>query len=132
MKDFIFLNICIWHMLLLRKVNLVKLHMFTTAFNDFLFGHVLFIPYNAPVLWSLRCFCFIQFARKFYIAQWYRDTTVEVEKAMKSQNDDDDPKYRRHSMDSDATGEIVQTVEARKKFLRKIIKTTPSNFSSVK
>uniref|UniRef100_M3ZSI3 Nipped-B protein n=1 Tax=Xiphophorus maculatus TaxID=8083 RepID=M3ZSI3_XIPMA len=72
------------------------------------------------------------FARKFYIAQWYRDTTVEVEKAMKSQNDDDDPKYRRHSMDSDATGEIVQTVEARKKFLRKIIKTTPSNFSSVK
>ncbi|XP_008422496.1 nipped-B-like protein B isoform X2 [Poecilia reticulata] len=72
------------------------------------------------------------FARNFYIAQWYRDTTVEVEKAMKSQNDDDDPKYRRHSTDSDATGEIVQTVEARKKFLRKIIRTTPSNFSFVK
>lgn len=76
---------------------------------------------------------FIQFARNFYIAQWYRDTTVEVEKAMKSQNEnDDDPKYRRRSTESDAAGEIVQTVEARKKFLRKVIKTTPTNFSSVK
>uniref|UniRef100_A0A3Q2QX81 Nipped-B protein n=1 Tax=Fundulus heteroclitus TaxID=8078 RepID=A0A3Q2QX81_FUNHE len=72
------------------------------------------------------------FARNFYIAQWFRDTTVEVEKAMKSQTEnDDDPKYRRHSEDNDATGEIVQTVEARKKFLRKVIKTTPLNFSSV-
>ena len=26
-----------------------------------------------------------QFSRKFYIAQWFRDTTLETEKAMKSQ-----------------------------------------------
>uniref|UniRef100_A0A1A8PFT7 Nipped-B protein n=1 Tax=Nothobranchius rachovii TaxID=451742 RepID=A0A1A8PFT7_9TELE len=73
------------------------------------------------------------FARNFYIAQWYRDSTVEVEKAIKSQNEfDEDPKGRRHFKDVDSSEEIVQMAEIRKKFLRKIIKTTPTDFSSVR
>uniref|UniRef100_A0A3Q1BMG9 Nipped-B protein n=1 Tax=Amphiprion ocellaris TaxID=80972 RepID=A0A3Q1BMG9_AMPOC len=73
------------------------------------------------------------FARKFYIAQWYRDTTSEAEKAMKSQNEiDEDVKGRRHSNDVDSTGEIMQKAEARKKFLRKAIKASPSHFSSLR
>ncbi|XP_037548031.1 nipped-B-like protein B [Nematolebias whitei] len=73
------------------------------------------------------------FARNFYIAQWYRDNTVEVEKAIKSQNEnDEDSKDWRHSKNVDPTEEIAQFAEARKKFLRKIIRTTPSDFSSVR
>uniref|UniRef100_A0A3Q1ETJ2 Nipped-B protein n=1 Tax=Acanthochromis polyacanthus TaxID=80966 RepID=A0A3Q1ETJ2_9TELE len=73
------------------------------------------------------------FARKFYIAQWYRDTTSEAEKAMKSQNEiDEDVKGRHHSNDVDSTGEIMQKAEARKKFLRKAIKASPSHFSSLR
>ncbi|XP_037608532.1 nipped-B-like protein B isoform X2 [Sebastes umbrosus] len=71
------------------------------------------------------------FARKFYIAQWFRDATTEAEKAMKSQNDDEDLKGRRHSEDVDSTEEIMQRVETRKKFLRKVVKTTPTDFSSL-
>uniref|UniRef100_A0A8C5EAP6 Nipped-B protein n=1 Tax=Gouania willdenowi TaxID=441366 RepID=A0A8C5EAP6_GOUWI len=69
------------------------------------------------------------FTRKFYIAQWFRDTTSEAEKAMKSQNDDEDMS---HSKDPDTTGEIMQRAEARKKFLRKVIKSQHSHFSSLK
>ncbi|XP_013871460.1 nipped-B-like protein B isoform X2 [Austrofundulus limnaeus] len=73
------------------------------------------------------------FARNFYIAQWYRDNTVEVEKAIKSQNEnDEDSKGWRHSKNADPSEEIAQNAEARKKFLRKIIKTAPSNFSSLR
>ncbi|KAM9307263.1 nipped-B-like protein B isoform 2-T2 [Pholidichthys leucotaenia] len=73
------------------------------------------------------------FAKRFYIAQWFRDATSEAEKAIKSQKeDDDDPKsHRRHSRDVDSTAEIMQKAEARKKFLRKIIKTS-SHFSSLR
>ncbi|XP_054468120.1 nipped-B-like protein [Anoplopoma fimbria] len=70
------------------------------------------------------------FARKFYIAQWFRDTITEVEKAVKSQNDDEDFRGRHDSMDVDSTEEIVQRAETRKKFLRKVMKTSPSDLSS--
>uniref|UniRef100_A0A672ZDI7 Nipped-B protein n=1 Tax=Sphaeramia orbicularis TaxID=375764 RepID=A0A672ZDI7_9TELE len=71
------------------------------------------------------------FVRKFYIAQWYRDITSEVEKAMKSQNErDEDTKGRHRSKDLQLTEEIMEKAETRKKFLRKVIKTSPSNFSS--
>uniref|UniRef100_A0A3Q3QRL1 Nipped-B protein n=1 Tax=Monopterus albus TaxID=43700 RepID=A0A3Q3QRL1_MONAL len=73
------------------------------------------------------------FARKFYIAQWFRDLTSEAEKAMKSQNENNvDLKGRRHSKGVDSSGEIMQRAEPRKKFLRKVIKTSPSHFSSVR
>uniref|UniRef100_G3PXA1 Nipped-B protein n=1 Tax=Gasterosteus aculeatus aculeatus TaxID=481459 RepID=G3PXA1_GASAC len=68
------------------------------------------------------------FARKFYIAQWFRDTITEADKAVKSQNDDED--LRHQSMDVDSTEEIVQRAETRKKFLRKVMKTSPSDWSS--
>ncbi|XP_071378435.1 nipped-B-like protein B [Centroberyx affinis] len=71
------------------------------------------------------------FARKFYIAQWYRDTTSETDKAMKSQKDEDSSKGRHHQ-DIEATGEIMQRAEARKKFLRKVIKTSPSQFNTLR
>ncbi|XP_037339727.2 nipped-B-like protein isoform X1 [Pungitius pungitius] len=68
------------------------------------------------------------FARKFYIAQWFRDTITEADKAVKSQNDDED--FGHQSMDVDSTEEIVQRAETRKKFLRKVMKTSPSDWSS--
>ncbi|XP_030624239.1 nipped-B-like protein B isoform X2 [Chanos chanos] len=76
----------------------------------------------------------LMFARKFYIAQWFRDTTTETEKAMKSQNqkDDDSSEGQHHARDIETTGEIMQRAEARKKFLRSIIKTTPSQFSTLR
>ncbi|XP_069043025.1 nipped-B-like protein A isoform X1 [Lepisosteus oculatus] len=74
------------------------------------------------------------FARKFYIAQWFRDTTTETEKAMKTQNqkDEDSSEGTHHAKDIETTGEIMQKAEARKKFLRSIIKTTPLQFSTLK
>ncbi|XP_040014225.1 nipped-B-like protein isoform X2 [Xiphias gladius] len=73
------------------------------------------------------------FARKFYIAQWFRDTASEAEKAMKSQNENnEDLRGRCHSEVVDATGEIMQRTEARKKFLRKVIKTSASHYSSLR
>ncbi|XP_055087467.1 nipped-B-like protein B isoform X2 [Periophthalmus magnuspinnatus] len=71
------------------------------------------------------------FARNFYIAQWYRDVTSEVDKAMKSQKErDEDSKY--YSKEVESTGDIMHKAETRKKFLRKVIKTSPSQFSSLK
>lgn len=74
------------------------------------------------------------FARKFYIAQWFRDTTTETEKAMKTQNqkDEDGTDGTHHAKDVETTGEIMQRAESRKKFLRSIIKTIPSHFGTLK
>ncbi|XP_072272708.1 nipped-B-like protein isoform X4 [Pyxicephalus adspersus] len=71
------------------------------------------------------------FSRKFYIAQWFRDTTMETEKAMKSQKDEDSDGAH-HAKDVESTGDIMQRAEKRKKFLRSIIKTAPSQFSTLK
>ncbi|XP_075703710.1 nipped-B-like protein [Rhinoderma darwinii] len=71
------------------------------------------------------------FSRKFYIAQWFRDTTMETEKAMKSQKDEDS-EGAHHAKEVESTGEIMQRAEKRKKFLRSIIKTAPSQFSTLK
>ncbi|XP_034047622.1 nipped-B-like protein B [Thalassophryne amazonica] len=70
------------------------------------------------------------FARKFYIAQWFRDTKSEEEKATMSQNKDEDTKGRRLSNDIEMSEEILEKSEARRKFLRKIIKTPLSQLSS--
>ncbi|XP_040194405.1 nipped-B-like protein isoform X3 [Rana temporaria] len=71
------------------------------------------------------------FSRKFYIAQWFRDTTMETEKAMKSQKDEDSDGAH-HAKEVETTGEILQRAEKRKKFLRSIIRTAPSQFSTLK
>ncbi|XP_027734518.1 nipped-B-like protein isoform X3 [Empidonax traillii] len=72
------------------------------------------------------------FSRKFYIAQWFRDTTMETEKAIKSQKDEDSSEGTHHAKDVETTGQIMHRAESRKKFLRSIIKTTPSQFSTLK
>ncbi|XP_051973110.1 nipped-B-like protein B isoform X2 [Xyrauchen texanus] len=72
------------------------------------------------------------FARKFYIAQWFRDTSTETEKAIKSQRDDDSSDGPHYTKEVETTSEILQKAEARKKFLRSVIKTTPSKFSSLR
>uniref|UniRef100_UPI0037E95CD1 nipped-B-like protein A isoform X3 n=1 Tax=Semicossyphus pulcher TaxID=241346 RepID=UPI0037E95CD1 len=74
------------------------------------------------------------FARKFYIAQWFRDATTEAEKSMRTQNskDDDSSDGPQHAKEMETTGEIMQRAERRKKFLRNIIKTTPSHFATLK
>ncbi|KAM6959390.1 nipped-B-like protein A [Aplochiton taeniatus] len=74
------------------------------------------------------------FARKFYIAQWFRDTTTETEKAMRSQNqkDDDSSDGPHHAKDIQTTGEIMQRAEKRKKFLRNVIKTMPAQFATLR
>ncbi|XP_075302548.1 nipped-B-like protein isoform X3 [Opisthocomus hoazin] len=72
------------------------------------------------------------FSRKFYIAQWFRDTTMETEKAIKSQKDEDSSEGTHHAKDVETTGRIMHRAESRKKFLRSIIKTAPSQFSTLK
>uniref|UniRef100_A0A3B4ZWU0 Nipped-B protein n=1 Tax=Stegastes partitus TaxID=144197 RepID=A0A3B4ZWU0_9TELE len=74
------------------------------------------------------------FARKFYIAQWFRDATTEAEKSMRNQNpkDEDSSDGPQHAKDLETTGEIMQRAEKRKKFLRNIIKTTPAHFTTLK
>lgn len=75
------------------------------------------------------------FARKFYIAQWFRDSSMEAEKAMKKgqEKEEEAPAEggRRHAKELKSTGEIMQKAEARKKFLRNL-KTTPAQFSTLR
>ncbi|XP_043932364.1 nipped-B-like protein [Protopterus annectens] len=74
------------------------------------------------------------FSRKFYIAQWFRDTTLETEKAMKSQNqkEEDAAEKKHYAKEVEITGEIMQKAENRKKFLRTILQAAPSQFSTLK
>lgn len=60
----------------------------------------------------------LQFARQFYIAQWYRDTTVEAEKKIKQQQNtsvSDDEDF--NETEAETTTEVMQNVEKRKNFL---------------
>lgn len=84
------------------------------------------------VLFSVHPALFLQFSRKFYVAQWFRDTTMETEKAIKSQKDEDSSEGTHHAKDVETTGQIMHRAESRKKFLRSIIKTAPSQFSTLK
>uniref|UniRef100_A0A8C6MDQ7 Nipped-B protein n=1 Tax=Nothobranchius furzeri TaxID=105023 RepID=A0A8C6MDQ7_NOTFU len=74
------------------------------------------------------------FSRKFYVAQWFRDATTEAEKSMRNQNpkDEDSSDGPQHAKEMETTGEIMQRAEKRKKFLRNIIKTTPTHFTTLK
>ncbi|XP_075955000.1 nipped-B-like protein A isoform X2 [Anarhichas minor] len=74
------------------------------------------------------------FARKFYVAQWFRDATTEAEKSMRNQNskDEDSSDGPQHAKEMETTGEIMQRAEKRKKFLRNIIRATPSHFATLK
>ncbi len=57
---------------------------------------------------------YLQFARQFYMGQWFRDSTVEAEKTMatqaKAEEDFDETEAERST-------EVMQNVEKRKNFL---------------
>ncbi|XP_051552283.1 nipped-B-like protein A [Myxocyprinus asiaticus] len=75
----------------------------------------------------------LTFARKFCIAQWFRDCTTEAEKAMKNQNQkEDDSDSTQHAKELQATGDIMQRAETRKKFLHSVIKSTPNQFTTLR
>lgn len=62
------------------------------------------------------------FSRKFYIAQWFRDTTLETEKAMKSQKDEESSEGTHHAKEIETTGQIMHRAENRKNFLEALSK----------
>ncbi|CAL8321731.1 unnamed protein product [Lota lota] len=70
--------------------------------------------------WSLA------FARSFYIAQWFRDTTTETEKAVNLLKNAELPRGRHRVTDADSASDVVRRSEKRKRFLRKVAKTPPS------
>lgn len=97
-----------------------------------------------------------QFARQFYIAQWYRDCTMEVEKASKklaeekkteqkrrrkrveSDEDDDDDESEKAGSGKTAMTELEMVkliqakVEVRKGFLLNQVATKVGNFATFK
>jgi hypothetical protein len=62
---------------------------------------------------SLQRFQYFQYARNFYISQWYRDATVEVEKKIKASGDDGEFDETEEEM----TTENMANQEKRKKFM---------------
>ncbi|XP_065107080.1 nipped-B-like protein A isoform X1 [Paramisgurnus dabryanus] len=74
----------------------------------------------------------LMFARKFYIAQWFRDCTTEAEKAMRNQSQKDEDDGTQHAKELQATGDIMQRAETRKKFLHTVIKSTPNQFTTLR
>ncbi|XP_051518111.1 nipped-B-like protein A isoform X2 [Myxocyprinus asiaticus] len=75
----------------------------------------------------------LTFARKFCIAQWFRDCTTEAEKAIRNQNQkEDDSDSTLHAKELQATGDIMQRAETRKKFLHTVIKSTPNQFTTLR
>eukprot|EP00066_Takifugu_rubripes_P013950 XP_011603216.1 PREDICTED: nipped-B-like protein B isoform X2 [Takifugu rubripes] len=72
----------------------------------------------------------LMFAKKFYIAQWFRDTSSEAEKAIKSQNEVEEDLKSRHYFTNDSMAEIMQRAETRKKFLRRAMKASAARSRS--
>lgn len=92
-----------------------------------------------------------QFARRFYIGQWYRDATLESERAVKQQqqekqkpkkaaeedDDDDDEEGAEKPVDKSADElerlqEVQQGAEKRKTFLIEHMKTKIGAFANFK
>ncbi|KAL3869511.1 hypothetical protein ACJMK2_042182, partial [Sinanodonta woodiana] len=67
------------------------------------------------------------FARQFYIAQWYRDVTVEAQKQNKI---DEDREF--DEKEDEKTTEVLQNAEKRKSFLLTQVATNYKPFSSYK
>ena len=64
----------------------------------------------------------IQFARSFYIAQWFRDTTTETEKAVNLLKDAELPSGRHPVKNANSASDVVRRAEKRKKFYLKVAK----------
>ncbi|KAL5016365.1 hypothetical protein ScPMuIL_005954 [Solemya velum] len=72
------------------------------------------------------------FARQFYIAQWYRDSTVEAEKKTKDHRKDEDDDLEDDEMEVEITSECVEDTERRKTFLLLQVDANLKPFSSFK
>ena len=70
---------------------------------------------------------FFQFARQFYIAQWFRDTTKEAEKKHNQTNDEDFVAEDEEKITEEATD-----IEARTKFLLEQVEINLKPYSSFK
>lgn len=74
-----------------------------------------------------------QFARQFYIGQWYRDSTVEAEKKTKGhRKDEDDDLDEEDEMEVEIISESVEDTERRKMFLLLQVDANLKPFSSFK
>ncbi|BFZ16564.1 hypothetical protein BsWGS_19603 [Bradybaena similaris] len=76
-----------------------------------------YLAYNSQSESALLC------ARQFYIAQWFRDTTVEAEKTLKAQHstsgDDQDEDF--NETKEEKSTEVLQNAEKRKAFLCSLV-----------
>ena len=70
-----------------------------------------------------------QFSRQFYIAQWYRDASVEVEKLTKQQARSDPDEV---TEEYEKANEVLQSAEARKQLLFEHINTKVGMFATYK
>ena len=73
-------------------------------------------------LHEMHCYYIInhfvfQFARQFYIAQWFRDTSVEVEKTLKAQQNTSGEEEDFDEKQEETSTEVMQNAEKRKNFL---------------
>lgn len=68
----------------------------------------------------------LQFARQFYIAQWFRDTTKEAEKKHKKADEDFDAEQEEKSTEN------MIDIEARTKFLFSQVEIDCKPYSSYK
>lgn len=68
----------------------------------------------------------------FYIAQWYRDTTVEAEKKIKAQqNTSGSDEEDFNETEAEKTTEVMQNVEKRKNFLLSRIAESNSSLATI-
>ncbi|KAJ8305636.1 hypothetical protein KUTeg_016181 [Tegillarca granosa] len=79
----------------------------TQTLQKAMLDYLLYNSQSEPACW---------FARLFYIAQWYRDTTVEAQKA--GHEDEFD------ATEAEKTTEVLQNVERRKQFLLSQVEST--------
>uniref|UniRef100_A0AAY5EDC5 Nipped-B protein n=1 Tax=Electrophorus electricus TaxID=8005 RepID=A0AAY5EDC5_ELEEL len=75
----------------------------------------------------------LTFARRFYVAQWFRDCTADCEKAMRTQSHkEDELEGTHHAKELHATQDILHRAEARKAFLHSVIQSAPNQFTTLR
>ena len=78
------------------------------------------------------CFNLLQFSRQFYIAQWFRDCSVEVEKVNKAQEKADNKDNKELSKAMEKNKKILQHAEKRKVFLLEQVNSKIGAFANFK
>ena len=79
------------------------------------------LGFGAPYIRDLTVCtpCVLQFSRQFYIAQWYRDCSVEAEKLNRKleKHKDEDEEDEKIAAELEKEKDIMQVTEKRKDFL---------------